>query len=167
MAALASCLSCWSQLMEYGGTGGCDRRGVGGGWADSWADAEAPPGFVKDGPFSQPPRSHAAAQAPAVLMIAPNSTGTSSPCWLAEEVMDVVLCSLTVWTSWHSLNTHHCYSKLKRLQTKHACECTVPLWPIHNASLTHTHNAHNGLHGAPTKWDIYIHMRTNYCTVPE
>lgn len=58
-AAPTSCLSCWSQLMECRGAGrggGAGRwAGCGGGWLDSWADAEAPPGFAEDGLFPSHP----------------------------------------------------------------------------------------------------------------
>lgn len=87
--------------------------------------------------LSQPPRSRAAAQAPAVLMIAPNRPGTSSLWWLAEEPVEAELWSLTAWTSWHPLNTHHHrhhYSRPKLSQTKHACKCAVPIWPLTTGS---------------------------------
>lgn len=51
-SAPASCLSCCSQLTEYRGL---RRQRGGGGWVDSWADAEAPPGFAGDGLFPSHP----------------------------------------------------------------------------------------------------------------
>lgn len=140
LAALASCLSCWSQLTEYGGTGGVWRKRAGGGWVDSWADAEAPPGFAGDGLFPSHP---AAVQLPRhQLSWWSHQADQGLPyCggWLRKEWRwySVVALYGPADTLWSPRTRSHHNSRPKLSQTKHAWKCTVsPLtsdhWLVHN-----------------------------------
>ncbi|CAB1425666.1 unnamed protein product [Pleuronectes platessa] len=81
--------------MEYEGLMGIRRKRWG--WVGRQLSRCRSPSWVCQGPaLSQQPRSRAAAQAPAVLMITPNRPGTSSLWWLAEDGVEAVWWSLTV-----------------------------------------------------------------------
>lgn len=72
------------------GDRGVTKEG-GWGWVARQLSRCRSPSWVRQGrALSQPPHSRAAAQGPAVLMIAPNRPGTSSLWWLAEEGVEVV-----------------------------------------------------------------------------
>lgn len=121
------------------GWGVYEGRGVGVGWSTAEQMQKHLLGLLRTGSFPATPQP---CSCPGTSC--PDGRTKRTRDLLTVELVEVVLWSLTVWISWHSLNTHHphhYYSRPNLSQTSHARKCTVHLTT--NQSLTHiTHNGY-------------------------